>query len=85
MRSLHEQLITLADARAMIVERVPAEQRRKHWQSASLKLMAAAQNGRADLIDAANKTDGACFASRRAPEDPAMSARAADAAPREQA
>jgi len=83
---LHEQLITLADARAMIVERVPAEKERgKHWQSAGLKLMAAAQNGRADLIEAANKTDGACFAPRRAPEDPAMSARAADAAPREQA
>jgi hypothetical protein len=48
---LHEQLITLADARAMIVEHVPAEkQRGKHWQSAGLKLMAAAQDRRADLI-----------------------------------
>ena len=56
MRSLHEQLITLADARAMIVEHGPAEkQRGKHWQSAGLKLMAAAQDRRADLIEAATK------------------------------
>jgi hypothetical protein len=54
--SLPEQLITLADARAMIVEHVPAEKQRcKQWQSAGLKLMAAAQDGRPDLIEAATK------------------------------
>jgi hypothetical protein len=56
VRAFPQQLVTLADARAMIVEHVPAEkQRRKEWQSAGLKLMAAAQDGRADLIEAATK------------------------------
>jgi hypothetical protein len=56
VRASPEQLITLADARALIVEHVSADkQRRKEWQSAGLKLMAAAQDGSADLIEAATK------------------------------
>jgi hypothetical protein len=56
VRAFPHQLITLADARAMIVEHLPAEkQRRKEWQTAGLKLMAAAQDGRADLIEAATR------------------------------
>jgi len=56
VRDFPEQLITLADARTLIVEHVPAEnQRRKEWRSAGLKLMAAAQDGRPDLIEAATR------------------------------
>jgi hypothetical protein len=50
------QLITLADARAMILHHVAAEkQRRKVWQSAGRRLVAAAREGRAELIAAATK------------------------------